>query len=66
MKKIIITIDKVGRPKVTAEGFTGGECLAKMKPILDALSDSKTVIEGKDLPEMYMQSEEIQQQTEGC
>jgi hypothetical protein len=59
MPEIIkITVDKLGRPKIEAIGFTGGACVTATKPILDALSDernSKVLIEDK--PEMYLPSQ---------
>lgn len=36
--ELIITISKIGVPKIEAVGFTGGSCLSATKPILDALT----------------------------
>ena len=65
MKKITITIDRVGRPKFEAEGFVGGACLAATKPLLDALSDAKSNVTVEEKPEMYLSSEETQFEEEG-
>jgi hypothetical protein len=64
MKKIKITIDKIGRPKIEAEGFMGGACLTATNPIVKAFdSGSNTTID--ELPEMYLTEENIETETEG-
>ena len=62
MKKIAITIDPMGNPKIEAQGFVGASCDAATKPIEDALSGGK----GGDTsykPEYHQadQSAEVQQ-----
>lgn len=37
MKTITVSIDKVGRPVIAANGFTDASCKAATKPIEDAL-----------------------------
>ena len=65
MKKITITIDKIGRPKIEADGFVGGSCLEATKPILDAFSDSSNSCSIVEKPEMWLPSEESNVETEG-
>jgi hypothetical protein len=65
MKKITITIDRVGRPKIEAEGFIGGACLAATKPILDALSDAKFNVTVEEKSEMYLACQIEEFESEG-
>ena len=58
MKTIEVVIGGDGKPKIEANGFTGGSCKTATKPILDALGqkqgdDSETV----DKPELHMTEE---------
>lgn len=39
MKKLTITIDAIGKPKVEADGFNGVGCMTASKKILDAFND---------------------------
>ena len=57
MKKIKITIDQVGKPKIEAEGFAGVGCLAATKPLIDAF-DSGSNIKVEHTSEMFMCSQE--------
>lgn len=52
-KEFIIDIDKVGRPTINAEGFTGTSCKDKALPLLKALgaAEGDTVVEDK--PEIH-------------
>jgi len=45
MKRLIFTIDPLGRATCDAKGFEGGECVTASAGILKALSDGK----GKDV-----------------
>lgn len=59
MKTIEVIIDKVGRPTYNANGFAGGECTQKTKPLIDALHDpAKGDAQVTEKPEMFQSSEE--------
>lgn len=49
-----ITINAIGGMKVDAEGFVGGDCKDKLKPITDLAGSSEVKVEDK--PELFMQS----------
>jgi len=55
-KKIIVDIDPVGRPKITAQGFTGTSCKDATRALENALSDGNLEVE--EAPEMYMGTEQ--------
>lgn len=60
-KKIHVTIDALGNPKIEAEGFTGGSCAEATKVIEQALaSGGETTRELK--PEWYQQNTSTQEQ----
>lgn len=54
MKKLTITIDKLGKTKVEADGFNGQGCMSAAKPILDALTSSDTNLSIEEKPEMHV------------
>ncbi len=55
MAKIYIEIDKIGVPKITAEGFAGSSCTEATKPILDALTGGDTnLAKIEETEEMYL------------
>ena len=37
-RKVIVTIDALGRPKIEADGFAGASCEVATKPIEEALA----------------------------
>lgn len=41
MKKIVVSIDALGKFTMKAEGYTGKVCQSRMKPIHDALTNGK-------------------------
>lgn len=68
MKKLVFTIDKLGRATCEAQGFEGGECITASAGIIKALSDGKgkdRVIETADMLLVPVTSER-QQLMEGC
>ena len=56
MKKIKITIDPLGKPKVEVEGFVGGECLEATKKITDKFDDGANM-KVEYTSDMYMCSQ---------
>lgn len=62
MGKIIVKIDKIGRPTVIGVDFVGTDCDAKMKPIEDAFKGGKTL--RRDHPEYLMVDEETTEKLE--
>lgn len=59
MKKIIVTIDPMGSPKIEAQGFMGASCEAATASLEKALAAGRgetTVTEHK--PEFYASEEE--------
>ena len=65
MKQIVITIDKVGRAKVEAQGFAGCGCTEATKGIISALSSNAKPNEVSvvEKPEMHMIETEDQHET---
>lgn len=60
-KKIIrVTIDKVGNPTITAEGFSGSECTTATESLIDRFQgrDAELTVEESD--EMYQSGTEDQ------
>ena len=54
MAKIYIEIDKIGVPKIKAEGFAGSSCTDATKPILDALTGGdENLAKIEDTEELY-------------
>jgi hypothetical protein len=47
-KKIIVKIDKAGRPTIEAQGFTGSSCQQATKPLEDAFRGAKSDTTLKD------------------
>lgn len=47
-KKIIVKIDKAGRPTIEAQGFTGSSCQQATKPLEDAFRGAKVDTTLKD------------------
>jgi len=65
MKKLTITIDKLGKTKVEADGFNGQGCMAAAKPVLDALTSSDRNLSVEEKPEMHVCLEESEFETLG-
>lgn len=61
MEEIIITIDKVGRPKVDAVGFQGTGCSKATKPIIDALTNASSQVKTDEKCEMHMGMDQTQE-----
>lgn len=51
MEKIVISVNPVGETKTDAQGFTGGKCAEKLRPIHEKLGTADT----RDKDEMHMQ-----------
>ena len=54
MKIITVTVDKVGRPTIEAEGFQGQDCKAATKGIEEAFKGGEMKVEDK--PEIHLPS----------
>lgn len=54
MKRIKVTIEPNGKPKVEAEGFVGGSCKEATKEILKALGATPDNSCNTDKPEIAM------------
>jgi hypothetical protein len=54
MKKLTITIDRIGKPKVEADGFNGVGCMTASKHILDAFNDKDSARMTEEKPEIHM------------
>lgn len=63
MKTAKISIDPVGRPTIEMDGFVGGECKHRSKPILDALGVSEAEVRTVEKPEMHMVDTNEQEDT---
>jgi hypothetical protein len=65
MKQIIVTIDKVGRPKVEAVGFAGCGCTEATKGIIGALSSNAKPndVSVVEKPEIHMIETEDQHES---
>lgn len=63
MEKIVITVDKIGRPKIEAQGFIGGKCMDATKPIVGAFEHGANVaVEEKG--EMYLSDDQTESEME--
>lgn len=60
-KRIIVKIDRCGRPEITTEGFIGEACLKASAPIERALTDGKGVDQSFS-PEYYQQNTDVVEQ----
>lgn len=54
-RKVIVTIDKVGRPTIDAQGFTGGSCKEKTEALVNAFTSGKAgTVEVVEKDEIHM------------
>ena len=65
MKTLKITIDKLGKPKVEADGFNGVGCVSATKPVLAALTSKDSDVAVEEKSEMHMCSTESEMEMEG-
>lgn len=63
-RKIRVSIDALGRPKIEAEGFHGGTCTDATKSIEVALAGGGGSVERVLKPEWYESGETAQQEQE--
>jgi hypothetical protein len=61
MKKIIVSIDKVGRPTIDAQGFVGGACKEKTSALIRAFTNGKeSEVKVVEKDELYMTEDNAQ------